>query len=275
MVADLESYNFSYPDDLVALNPLAEKDQANMLVFKKNIFSHQKVCDLLNYVSKNDLLVFNNTRVMPCRLTGTRVRSDEGNIKSKVSVTLNKIIDQNVWTTFCKPLKKLREDDKIIFSKDLSAAVISLQSGQCVMNFETGGKEFISCLKEIGDMPLPPYIIKKRSPKIVAALIDKPKSGTKANLQNIACSFSLSNDNIKVRISLTLPYVGDREVIMVEYEQPNHWVGLSSASRSGPVLNAQAIINNKTGPIRSIERSKVRITVVSTTNSVNAGTCSN
>ena len=165
MVADLESYNFSYPDDLVALNPLAEKDQANMLLFKKNIFSHQKVSDLLKYVSKNDLLVFNNTRVMPCRLIGQRVRSDDGNIKSKVSVTLNKVIDRNVWTTFCKPLKKLREYDKIIFSKHLSAEVISLQSGQCVMNFETGDKEFISCVKEIGDMPLPPYIIKKRGHK--------------------------------------------------------------------------------------------------------------
>ena len=165
MVSDLDSYNFSYPDDLVALNPLAEKDQANMLVFKKNIFSHQKVCDLLKHVSKDDLLVFNNTRVLPCRLIGQRVRSDEGNRKAKVSATLNKAIDRNVWTTFCKPLKKLRENDKIIFSKHLSAEVISLESGQCVMNFETEGKELISCLKEIGDMPLPPYIIKRRSPK--------------------------------------------------------------------------------------------------------------
>ncbi|MFL2801042.1 MAG: S-adenosylmethionine:tRNA ribosyltransferase-isomerase [Paracoccaceae bacterium] len=146
-------------------NPLAKRDQAKMLVFKKNNFFHQKVRDLLKYVSTDDLLVFNNTRVMPCRLTGQRLRLDEEHIKSKVSVTLNKIIDRNVWTTFCKPLKKLREDDKIIFSKDLSATVISIQSGQCVMNFETGGKEFITCLKEIGDMPLPPYIIKKRGPK--------------------------------------------------------------------------------------------------------------
>ena len=78
IIGDLDSYNFSYPDDLVALNPLAEKDQANMLVFEKNIFSHQKVYNLLHYVSKNDLLVFNNTRVIPCRLTGQRIRSDEG-----------------------------------------------------------------------------------------------------------------------------------------------------------------------------------------------------
>ena len=80
MSSDLDSYNFSYPDDLVALNPLAKKDQANMLVFEKNIFSYQKVCDLLQYVSKNDLLVFNNTRVIPCRLTGHKIRSDEENI---------------------------------------------------------------------------------------------------------------------------------------------------------------------------------------------------
>ena len=115
-------------------------------------------------MSKNDLLVFNNTRVLPCRLKGQRVRSSSDNVKPKVSVTLNKAIDGNVWTTFCKPLKKLKKGDKIIFSKDLSAEVVSFNLAQCVMNFDTGGKELISSLKEIGDMPLPPYIMKKRSP---------------------------------------------------------------------------------------------------------------
>ena len=166
MSEDLDNYNFCYPDDLVALNPLTKKDQANMLVFKENSFSHQKVFDLLKHVSKNDLLVFNNTRVMPCRLIGHRVRLEQENTKTKVNVTLNKAIDQNVWTTFCKPLKKLREGDKIVFSRELYAEVISFKAGQCVMNFLTEGREFISCLKEIGDMPLPPYIIKKRSPKM-------------------------------------------------------------------------------------------------------------
>ena len=115
---------------------------------------------------------------------------------------------------------------------------------------------------------------KKRSPKIVAALVDKPASGRKADLQKIACRFSRSNDDISVKITLNLPHVGNREVMMIEYEQPNHWVMLSSSSRSGPVLTAQARISRKSGPITSIERSKVRITVVSTTASVNVGTCS-
>ena len=164
MIGDLALFDYNYPEDLVALNPLAKKDQANMLVFEKNTFSHKKVYDLLKYVSKNDLLVFNNTRVMPCRLIGQRIRSSSGNIKTKVSVTLNKVIEGNLWATFCKPLKKLKEGDQIIFSEDLSAEVVSFRSGQCVMNFESGSKEFISCLKKTGDMPLPPYITKKRSP---------------------------------------------------------------------------------------------------------------
>ena len=163
MVGDLLSYNYEYPEDLVALNPLANKDQANMLVFEKNNFSHKKVSDLLKYVSKNDLLVFNNTRVMPCRLIGQRIRSPSGSIKTKVSVTLNKVIEGNLWATFCKPLKKLKKGDTIIFSEDLSSEVVSFRSGQCVMNFDSGSKEFISCLEKIGDMPLPPYITKKRS----------------------------------------------------------------------------------------------------------------
>ena len=165
MTSDLDLYNFYYPDDLVALDPLAKKEQAKMLVFKNNIFSHEKVYDFLKYVSKDDLLVFNNTRVIPCRLIGERVSSVQGKIQTKVSVTLNKVLDRNIWTTFCKPLKKLRKGDKIIFSTNLSAEVISIKSGQCIMNFQTGNRELISCLNEIGDMPLPPYIVKKRDPK--------------------------------------------------------------------------------------------------------------
>ena len=111
MTSDLDLYNFHYPDDLVALNPLAKKDQANMLVFNNNIFSHEKVCDFLKYVSKDDLLVFNNTRVIPCRLIGERVSSVQETIQTKVSVTLNKVLNRNIWTTFCKPLKKLREGE--------------------------------------------------------------------------------------------------------------------------------------------------------------------
>ena len=165
MLGDLASYDYNYPEELVALNPLAKKDQANMLVFEKNTFSHNKIYDLLKYVSKNDLLVFNNTRVIPCRLIGQRIRSSSGNIKTKVSVTLNKVIEGNLWATFCKPLKKLKEGDRIIFSEDLSSEVVSFQSGQCVMNFESGSKEFVSCLEKIGDMPLPPYITKRRKPE--------------------------------------------------------------------------------------------------------------
>ena len=164
MSSDLDTYDYSYPDDLVALNPLADKDQANMLVLKKNRLTHQRVSDLFNYVSENDLLIFNNTKVLPCRLIGQRVRPSFRNLKAKVSVTLNKVIDKNVWTTFCKPLKKLKKGDKVIFSKNLSAEVISFNYEQCVMSFQSGEKEFITCLKEIGDMPLPPYIMKKRGP---------------------------------------------------------------------------------------------------------------
>ena len=165
MTSYLESYNYYFPDELVALDPLTDKDHAKMLVFEKDRFSHQRVYDLIRYISKNDLLVFNNTRVMPCRLTGQRIRPSSGSIKTKVSVTLNKLIEGNVWTTLCKPLKKLKEGDKLIFSEDLSAEVISFRSEQCVMSFNPGKKQFISCLKEIGDMPLPPYIIKKRKQK--------------------------------------------------------------------------------------------------------------
>ncbi len=165
MISDLDLYNYSYPDELIALTPLAVKDQAKMLVFEKNKFTHKKVANLLTYVSENDLLVFNNTRVLPCRLMGKRLRPSSENTMPRVSVTLNKEIKRNFWATFCKPRKKLKKGDRIIFSKDLSAEVVSFKFEQCMMIFHTGRKELITRLKEIGDMPLPPYIIKKRGIK--------------------------------------------------------------------------------------------------------------
>ena len=87
MTVNLDIYNYSYPAELVALNPLVAKDKANMLVFENNKFIHQRVSDLLKYVSENDLLVFNNTRVLPCRLTGQRVRPSLENLKAKVIIT--------------------------------------------------------------------------------------------------------------------------------------------------------------------------------------------
>ena len=57
MIGDLDSYNYEYPGRPSGLKPIANKDQANMLVYEKNNFSHKKVSDLLKYVSKNDLLV--------------------------------------------------------------------------------------------------------------------------------------------------------------------------------------------------------------------------
>ena len=116
--------------------------------------------------------------------------------------------------------------------------------------------------------------VKKRHPKIVAALVNKPKSARQANLENIDCSFSPSDDAMSVKIELTLPHVGKREVMMIEYEQPNHWVSLSSSLRSGDILTAQARVNRTSGPIVSMERSKLRITVVSSDASVDIGNCS-
>jgi DsbC/DsbD-like thiol-disulfide interchange protein len=115
--------------------------------------------------------------------------------------------------------------------------------------------------------------VKKRHPKIVASLANKPKSARKANLQNIDCSFSSSDGAMSVKIQLTLPHIGKREVMMIEYDQPDHWIRPSSSVRSGAVLTAKARINSTPGPVISIERSKVRITVVSSNASVDIGNC--
>ena len=110
------------------------------------------VRDLPDLLNPGDLLVYNDTRVIPARLTGKR-----GEVK--VEATLHKREGADTWHVFAKPGKRLRVGDTIAFAPDLSAQVMEKrEAGDIALRFSVAGAELMAALHRYGVMPLPPYI---------------------------------------------------------------------------------------------------------------------
>jgi len=153
---DVNLFDFVLPKDRIALRPARPRDAARMLVVGPKGDEHKTVLDLADYLTDKDVLVFNDTRVIPGRLSGKR---GEANIE----VTLHKRESETVWRVFAKPARKCRMGDILNFS-GLEAEVIGLgDEGERTLNFRVEGAEMTAALESHGVMPLPPYIASQRN----------------------------------------------------------------------------------------------------------------
>ena len=159
---EISKYNFEYPENLIALDPLENKHKAKMLVSKNNDFFHDEVGNLANHLSKDDLIVFNDTRVLPGRLKATKVLNREGNSFVEIAVTLNKLESKQIWSSFCYPGKRVRVGDKLAFGNNLFAKIKKIFNGLYFMEFNVVDEDLLILVEKIGKMPIPPYISKKR-----------------------------------------------------------------------------------------------------------------
>ncbi|MCB1335236.1 MAG: tRNA preQ1(34) S-adenosylmethionine ribosyltransferase-isomerase QueA, partial [Roseivivax sp.] len=122
-----------------------------------------RVTDLPDWLRPGDLLVLNDTKVIPARLSGTRRRSGEaGATEARIEVTLLEPRPDGSWAALVKPLKKVRDGEQIVFAEDLSATVEGRSEGQAFLRFDRTGADFDAALARAGAMPLPPYIAAKR-----------------------------------------------------------------------------------------------------------------
>ena len=148
----VDLFDFDLPPDRIAQRPAQPRDAARLLAVTPSALTDHGVGDLPNLLNAGDLLVFNDTRVIPARLTGRRGAA-------RVSVTLHQMLDADLWRVFAKPAKRLRSGDRIDFTGDFSALVVERGPlGDVVLRFDRGGAELIAALHENGAMPLPPYI---------------------------------------------------------------------------------------------------------------------
>ena len=154
----LADFDFALPEALIATRPARPRTSARLLLAEGDQISDRRVSDLVDILRPGDRLVLNNTKVIPARLFGTRMRGDA---VARIEVTLLDPAPQG-WRALAKPLRKVNEGEVIRFSHRLSATVAAKTSTDLTLTFNLTGTDFDAALAEAGVMPLPPYIAAKR-----------------------------------------------------------------------------------------------------------------
>jgi S-adenosylmethionine:tRNA ribosyltransferase-isomerase len=166
----LSDFDFDLPEDRIALRPAEPRDSARLLVAPpEGGLLDRQVRDLPSFLRAGDVLVFNDTRVIPARLNGVRTR-DEFTVA--VEATLHRRLSPSRWTAFMKPGKRLKAGDRVRFGETqnrvcllgaLDATVVDKGGdGEVTLAFDLMGPDLDDAIRERGMMPLPPYIAAKR-----------------------------------------------------------------------------------------------------------------
>ena len=152
----VDLFDFELPSERIALRPMRPRDSARMLVVEGEMpFADRIVRDLPDVLRPGDVLVFNDTRVIPAQLEGRRG-------EARIGATLHKRVDLRRWQAFIRNAKRLREGDRVEFAAGVAAlAQQRLPDGSWVLAFE-GDEPVEVLLERAGRMPLPPYIAGKR-----------------------------------------------------------------------------------------------------------------
>ncbi len=152
----VDLFDFALPQDCIALRPAVPRDSAKLLRVNGNQISDHVVSDLPQLLGPKDILVFNDTKVIPAQLTGTRGAATIG-------ATLHKRVDLRRWQAFIRNAKRLRVGEVVDFGLNVSAeAETKLDDGSFILHF-LGDEPVELLLERAGTMPLPPYIASKRA----------------------------------------------------------------------------------------------------------------
>jgi S-adenosylmethionine:tRNA ribosyltransferase-isomerase len=149
----LDDFNFDLPRELIADQPAEPRDAARLLVVPAGGgLRDRRIADLPDLLRPGDLLVGNDTRVIPARLVGTRG-------VATVEITLAHELGGGNWQAYAKGARRLHSGDRIVFADDFTAEVVAKEpEGSIVLRFDLEGEAFAAALARHGAMPLPPYI---------------------------------------------------------------------------------------------------------------------
>ncbi len=157
-----EDFDFYLPEKLIAQTPLDKRDSSKLLVLDKETgeIEHKHFKDIIDYLNSGDVLVLNDTKVLPARIYGTK--EDTG---AYVELLMLKETEKDVWEVLSKPAKRIKIGTIINFSDKLKAECIGIgEEGIRTFKFIYTGI-FYEILDELGEMPLPPYIHEKLKDK--------------------------------------------------------------------------------------------------------------
>ena len=157
-----DDFDYYLPEELIAQTPIKERDHSRLLVLDKNTgeINHERFDSIINYLNKGDVLVINNTKVLPARLIG--VKEDTNAV---IEVLMLKDLGNNKWECLAKPAKRIKLGTIVKFSDELIAKCINIgEEGIREFEFIYNGI-FLEILERLGEMPLPPYIHEKLEDK--------------------------------------------------------------------------------------------------------------
>jgi len=153
----LKDYNYDLPEKYIAQKPIYPRDHSKLMIIDENKdeFIHDRFYNILNYLDKGDVLVVNNSKVIPARLHGVKVPTG-GKVEA---LLLKKHKDDNVWECLVKPARRLKKGQDISFGngKLKSKIIKELSEGRRLLEFEKT-EDLDNIIDKIGEMPLPPYI---------------------------------------------------------------------------------------------------------------------
>lgn len=162
----VDQFDFDLPNERIALRPVRPRDAARLLLVRpggRELLSDKGVRDLPAILEPGDALVFNDTKVIPAQLEGTRLR---GEISAGIGATLHMRVGQDRWKAFVRPAKKLQVGDDVLFEgfgTRLTAEVLEkADGGEVLLAFDRSGPELDAAIAAVGHIPLPPYIAHKR-----------------------------------------------------------------------------------------------------------------
>ncbi len=154
----VDAFDFSLPRECIADRPVVPRHSARLLDIEADHFRDRIVSDLVDILRPGDVTVFNDTRVVPARLSGRR-----GDVR--VEVTLHRSVSDRVWEVFARPGRRLRPGDRVIFHEEFFADVQAKKpGGEIRLSFNVGDDALGQMLRRHGATPLPPYIQRANGP---------------------------------------------------------------------------------------------------------------
>ncbi len=159
-------FYYDLPQELIAQTPIEPRDSSRMLAYCKESgkIEHRHFFDILDYLKSGDVLVINNTKVIPARIFATRLPRTDKTVEKNTEVLLLKRKEYDVWECITRPAKKLKIGTKLDFQAMTGEVVGFGEEGIRYIKFQFEGI-FENILEEIGNMPLPPYITQKLEDK--------------------------------------------------------------------------------------------------------------
>ncbi len=165
----VDAFDFELPNESIALRPAEPRESARLLTIGTGAFGDHLVGDLPELLRPDDVLVFNDTKVIPAQLFGLRVRDSNF---ANIEATLHMRESADSWRAFLRPGKRVKAGDRIQFGRsesacmtgELNATVMEKgEAGEALLRFDLSGPALDDAIRTVGHVPIPPYIAAKRA----------------------------------------------------------------------------------------------------------------